>query len=135
MIAGATFKWRSNVGESGLKEYAKGMFWMDKTKTQSDELPVPEGLPADTIVSADVSTGCHLGSRGRRNGRFSMRAVRQPLIWIAGPLVSQDWWKHPSRGIGKSSRLCRASKCSPISTALLDGQGWGTCGKDHRPGS
>jgi hypothetical protein len=30
------------------------MFWVDKSKVQADEIPEPEGLPPDIVVSPDA---------------------------------------------------------------------------------
>src|SRR5690242_17615646 len=54
------------------------MFWMDKKKEQSAEVPEPENLPADVIVSPDT----------RRAGRLppgQSRTKKWPVLDAAGP--------------------------------------------------
>src|SRR5689334_15619748 len=54
------------------------MFWMDKTKTQADEAPVPEGLPPDVIVSPDAR-------RANRVPPGQSRTKKWPVLDASGP--------------------------------------------------
>src|ERR1022692_2356550 len=56
------------------------MFWMDKSKVQADEIPAPEGLPPDVIISPDT----------RRAGRIppgQSRTKKWPGLDASGPPV------------------------------------------------
>src|ERR1035438_6878760 len=53
------------------------MFWMDKSKVQADEIPAPEGLPPDVIISPDT----------RRAGRIppgQSRTKKWPVLDASG---------------------------------------------------
>lgn len=54
------------------------MFWMDKGKLQTEEIPAPEGLPADVIVSPDTR-------RAKRIPPGQSRTKKWPVLDASGP--------------------------------------------------
>jgi DMSO/TMAO reductase YedYZ molybdopterin-dependent catalytic subunit len=62
------------------------MFEMDRSKTQGDEVPSAEGLPADVIVSPDTR-------RGRRVPPGQARTKKWPILDASGPppLDLEQW--------------------------------------------
>ena len=63
------------------------MFWMDKSKVQADEIPAPEGLPPDVIISPDT----------RRAGRIppgQSRTKKWPVLDASGPpAIDLERWR------------------------------------------
>jgi len=71
-------KWRLKQGANSFKNYTNVMFWMDKKKTQPDELPTADDLPTDVIVSPDA----------RRTNRVppgQSRTKKWPVLDASGP--------------------------------------------------
>jgi DMSO/TMAO reductase YedYZ molybdopterin-dependent catalytic subunit len=69
------------------------MFWMDKKKNQSDELPTPEALPADVIVSPDTR-------REQRLPPGQSRTKKWPVLDASGPpAVGLEHWKFRIQGL------------------------------------
>jgi DMSO/TMAO reductase YedYZ molybdopterin-dependent catalytic subunit len=62
------------------------MFELDRSKTQPDEIPSPEGLPADVIVSPDTH-------RSRRVPPGQARTKKWPVLDASGPppLDLEQW--------------------------------------------
>jgi DMSO/TMAO reductase YedYZ molybdopterin-dependent catalytic subunit len=54
------------------------MFWMDKSKVQPDEIPSPQALPPDVIVSPDTR-------RARRIPPGQSRTKKWPVLDASGP--------------------------------------------------
>lgn len=54
------------------------MFWMDKSKVQPDEIPMPEGLPPDIVVSPDTR-------RANRIPPGQTRTKKWPVLDASGP--------------------------------------------------
>jgi len=67
------------------------MFWMDKTKNQTEQLPVPDELPADVIVSPDAR-------RANRLPPGQSRTKKWPVLDASGPpaLDLERWTFHVS---------------------------------------
>jgi DMSO/TMAO reductase YedYZ molybdopterin-dependent catalytic subunit len=72
------------------------MFEMDRNKTQADEVPSPEGLPADVIVSPDTR-------RSHRVPPGQARTKKWPILDASGPPpVDLEQWRFRMGGmIGK----------------------------------
>src|ERR1035438_9646943 len=70
------------------------MFWMDKSKVQADEIPAPEGLPPDVIISPDT----------RRAGRIppgQSRTTKRPVLDASGqPAIDLECWRLDVSGLG-----------------------------------
>jgi DMSO/TMAO reductase YedYZ molybdopterin-dependent catalytic subunit len=63
------------------------MFAMDQTKTQTSEVPVPNGQPADVIVSDDTH-------RGNRIPPGQSRTLKWPILDASGaPNIDMSNWK------------------------------------------
>lgn len=63
------------------------MSWMDKTKVQTDDIPSPEGLPPDVIVSPDTR-------RARRIPPGQSRTKKWPVLDASGtPALDIDRWR------------------------------------------
>src|SRR5438270_8794844 len=69
------------------------MFWMDKKRTQGDELPTPDGLPPDVIVSPDT----------RRTDRLlpgQSRTRKWPVLDASGPpALDVERWAFRVQGL------------------------------------
>jgi DMSO/TMAO reductase YedYZ molybdopterin-dependent catalytic subunit len=69
------------------------MFWMDKRKVQADEIPSPEGLPPDVVVSPDTR-------RARRIPPGQSRTRKWPVLDASGPpAIDMRQWKLSLRGL------------------------------------
>ena len=69
------------------------MFEMDRSKTQGDEVPSPEGLPADVIVSPDTR-------RSHRVPPGQARTKKWPILDASGaPPVDLDQWRFRIGGL------------------------------------
>lgn len=69
------------------------MFWMDKRKVQADDIPSPDGLPPDVIVSPDT----------RRSARIppgQSRTKKWPVLDAGGPpKIDLARWRLTVRGL------------------------------------
>lgn len=74
------------------------MFGMDRSKNQGDEIPGPEGLSSDIVVSPDTR-------RGERIPPGQSRTKKWPVLDASGPPeISQASWKFRMSGlVGKES--------------------------------
>ena len=69
------------------------MFGMDRTKTQGDEAPTPENLPADVIISSDTR-------RGDRIPPGQSRTRKWPILDASGPPpVDLERWRFRIGGL------------------------------------
>jgi len=69
------------------------MFWMDKRKVQADEIPLPEGLPPDVIISPDTR-------RDRRIPPGQSRTKKWPVLDASGPpSVDLKQWRLRIHGL------------------------------------
>jgi len=69
------------------------MFWMDKSKVQPDQIPSPEGLPPDVIVSPDTR-------RSRRIPPGQSRTKKWPVLDASGPpSIDMNEWRLRIRGL------------------------------------
>ncbi|MGO4883918.1 MAG: sulfite oxidase-like oxidoreductase [Bryobacteraceae bacterium] len=69
------------------------MFWMDKSKVQAEEIPTPEGLPADVIVSPDAR-------RAKRIPPGQSRTKKWPVLDASGPpAIDLERWRLSLRGL------------------------------------
>lgn len=68
-------------------------FWMDKTKEQSDAIPVPAALPPDVIVSPDTH-------RAQRIPPGQSRTKKWPVLDASGPpKLDLDKWTFAITGL------------------------------------
>jgi DMSO/TMAO reductase YedYZ molybdopterin-dependent catalytic subunit len=68
------------------------MFWMDRIKTQGEEPPSPEGLPADVIVSSDAR-------RPERVPPGQSRTRKWPVLDASGPpAIDLSTWRFQISG-------------------------------------
>jgi len=72
------------------------MFWKDKSKVQADDIPVPEGLPQDVIVSPDTR-------RDKRIPPGQSRTKKWPVLDASGPpaIDSARWRLRVGGLVGK----------------------------------
>lgn len=69
------------------------MFWMDKRKVQVDDVPVPDGLPPDVIISPDTR-------RERRIPPGQSRTKKWPVLDASGPpTIDMERWRLSIRGL------------------------------------
>lgn len=69
------------------------MFGMDQTKTQSDEIPSPNALPPDVIVSPDTR-------RGNRIPPGQSRTKKWPVLDASGPpAIDSTRWRFRIGGL------------------------------------
>src|ERR1700693_6192654 len=69
------------------------MFWMDKSKVQTDEIPAPEGLPPDVIISPDTR-------RARRIPPGQSRTKKWPVLDASGPpAIDLETWRFRVTGL------------------------------------
>ncbi len=69
------------------------MFWMDKRKVQADDVPVPDGLPPDVIISPDTR-------RERRIPPGQSRTKKWPVLDASGPpTIEMERWRLSIRGL------------------------------------
>lgn len=69
------------------------MFWMDTKKVQGEEIPAPEGLPADVIVSPDTR-------RERRLPPGQSRTLKWPVLDASGPpVIDMERWSFRIAGL------------------------------------
>src|SRR5215813_10734594 len=69
------------------------MFGMDRTKTQAEAVPSPEGQPADVIVSPDAR-------RAQRLPPGQTRTLKWPILDASGaPLVDLATWQFEIGGL------------------------------------
>ena len=70
------------------------MFWMDKKKTQADELPEADGLPPDVIISSDTR---------RQSDRIppgQSRTKKWPVLDASGPpALDLERWTFQIKGL------------------------------------
>jgi DMSO/TMAO reductase YedYZ molybdopterin-dependent catalytic subunit len=79
------------AGKMGLTE--GGMFGMDQSRTQAEEVPSPEGLPQDVIVSPDTR-------RPRRIPPGQSRTRKWPVLDASGPpSIDLDKWRFEIGGL------------------------------------
>jgi DMSO/TMAO reductase YedYZ molybdopterin-dependent catalytic subunit len=71
------------------------MFWMDRTKTQGDEVPSPVGLSSEIIVSPDTL-------RAERIPPGQSRTRKWPVLDASGPpVIDLESWKFRIGGLVK----------------------------------
>lgn len=69
------------------------MFWMDRSKTQGNDAPSPEGLPHDVIVSPDAR-------RPQRIPPGQSRTRKWPVLDASGPpLIDLAVWRFRMSGL------------------------------------
>ena len=69
------------------------MFWMDRSKTQGDDIPSPEGLPPEVIVSPDTR-------RASRIPPGQSRTRKWPVLDASGPpAVDLAAWRFQISGL------------------------------------
>jgi DMSO/TMAO reductase YedYZ molybdopterin-dependent catalytic subunit len=69
------------------------MFWMDRSKSQGEDIPSPEGLPPEVIVSPDTR-------RVERVPPGQSRTRKWPVLDASGPpAIDLDSWKFRIGGL------------------------------------
>lgn len=69
------------------------MFWMDQTKTQGEEIPRPEGLPPEVVISPDTR-------RAERIPPGQRRTKKWPVLDASGPpSINLQTWRLRIRGL------------------------------------